>query len=95
MILLPAAMPCSPSRRWRIRRPVTLRVLAPEKDEHSWPNLMGKLIFAALFGGNEPAFRDLVHQATNTTRSRMTSSSAGATCYWLHSGLPCRSTVPA
>ena len=58
MILCAAAMPCSPAGGGKSDGQSRLRVLPPEKDKHSWPRLMGKLIFA-MFSGNSPAFRDL------------------------------------
>ena len=80
MILCAAAMPCSPSGRGGSDGQSRLRVLAPEKEEHSWPNLMGKLIFA-LFGGTNPAFRDL---CISNEHDQIPDDfiECWATCYW-------------
>lgn len=80
MILCAAAIPCSPSGGGEPDGQSRLRVLAPEKDEHSWPNLMGRLIFA-LFGGTSPAFRDL---CVSNEHDRIPDDfiECWATCYW-------------
>ena len=80
MILCAAAMPCSPSGGGKPDDQSRLRVLAPEKDEHSWPNLMGKLIFA-LFGGTSPAIRDL---CVSNEHDQIPDDfiECWATCYW-------------
>ena len=80
MILCAAAMPCSPSGGGKPGGQSRLSVLPPEKDEHSWPNLMGKAIFA-LFGGTSPAFRDL---CVNSQHDQIPDDfiECWATCYW-------------
>ena len=80
MILCAAAMPCSPSGGGEPDGQSRLRVLPPEKDEHSWPKLMGKLIFA-MFGGTNPAFRNL---RVNNEHDRIPDDfiECWATCYW-------------
>ena len=80
LILCAAAKPCSPSGGGKPDGQSRLRVLAPEKDEHSWPNLMGKLIFA-LFGGTSPAFRDL---CVSNEHDQIPDDfiECWATCYW-------------
>ena len=80
MILCAAAMPCSPSGGGKPDDRSRLRVLAAEKDKHSWPNLMGKLIFA-LFGGTSPAFRDL---CVSNEHDQIPDDfiECWATCYW-------------
>lgn len=80
MILCAAAMPCSPSDGGKLGGQSRLSVLPPEKDAHSWPNLMGKAIFA-LFGGTSPAFRDL---CVNSQHDQIPDDfiECWATCYW-------------
>ncbi|MCY4559687.1 MAG: hypothetical protein OXF79_25635 [Chloroflexi bacterium] len=80
MILCAAAMPCSPSGGGKHDDRSRLSVLAPEKDPHSWPNLMGKLIFA-LFGGTSPAFRNL---CVSNEHDQIPDDfiECWATCYW-------------
>ncbi len=80
MILCAAAMPCSPSGNAKPDSQSRLRVLAPEKDDHSWPNLMGKLMFA-LFGGTSPAIRDL---CVSNEHDQIPDDfiECWATCYW-------------
>ena len=80
MILCAAAMPCSPRGDGNPGDRSRLCVLAPEKDQHSWPNLMGKLIFA-LFGGTSPAFRDL---RVSNEHDQIPDDfiECWATCYW-------------
>ena len=80
MILCAAARPCSASGGGEPDGRSRLCVLAPEKDKHSWPNLMGKLIFA-LFGGTNPAFRDL---CVSNGHDQIPDDfiECWATCYW-------------
>ena len=80
MILCAAAMPCSCSGNAKPDNQSRVRVLAPEKDEHSWPNLMGKLMFS-LFGGTSPAIRDL---CVSNEHDQIPSDfiECWATCYW-------------
>ena len=80
MILCAAAMPCSPSGGGKSDGQSRLSVLPAEKDAHSWPNLMGKAIFA-LFGGPSPAFRDL---CVNSQHDQIPDDfiECWATCYW-------------
>ena len=80
MILCAAAMPCSPAGGGKSDGQSRLRVLPPEKDEHSWPNLMGRLIFA-IFGGKNPAFRDL---CVSNEHDQIPDDfiECWATCYW-------------
>lgn len=80
MILCAAAMPCSPQGDGNPGDRSPLSVLAPEKDPHSWPNLMGKLIFA-MFGGTSPAFRDL---CVSSEHDQIPDDfiECWATCYW-------------
>ena len=80
MILCAAAMPCSPSGGGKPGGQSRLSVLPPEKDAHSWPNLMGKAIYA-LFGGTSPAFRDL---CVNCQHDQIPDDfiECWATCYW-------------
>ena len=80
MILCAAAMPCSRSGGGKPSGQSRLRVLSPEKDAHSWPNLMGKAIYA-LFGGKSPAFRDL---CVNCQHDQIPDDfiECWATCYW-------------
>ena len=80
MILCAAAIPYRPSGGGEPDGQSRLRVLAPEKDEHSWPNLMGRLIFA-LFGGTNPAFRDL---CVSNEHDQIPDDfiECWATCYW-------------
>ena len=80
MILCAAAMPCTGSGGNKSVGQSRLRVLPPEKDEHSWPNLMGRLIFA-LFGGTSPAFQDL---CVSNEHDQIPDDfiECWATCYW-------------
>ena len=80
MILCAAAMPCSLSGCGKTGGQSRLSILPPEKDAHSWPNLMGKAIFA-LFGGTSPAFRDL---CVNSQHDQIPDDfiECWATCYW-------------
>ena len=80
MILCAAAMPFSPSGGGKPDGQSRLSVLPPEKDAHSWPNLMGKAIFA-VFGGTSPAFRDL---CVNSQHDQIPDDfiECWATCYW-------------
>lgn len=80
MILCAAAIPCRLSGDGEADGQSRLRVLAYEKDVHSWPNLIGKLIFA-LFGGTNPAFRDL---CVSNEHDQIPDDfiECWATCYW-------------
>ena len=80
MILCAAAMPCSPSCGGKPGSQSRLSVLPPEKDAHSWPNLMGMAIYA-LFGGTNPAFRNL---CVTCQHDRIPDDliECWATCYW-------------
>ena len=80
MILCAAAMPCSPLGGGKPNGQSRLSVLPAEKDAHSWPNLMGRAIFA-LFGGTSPAFRDL---CVNSQHDQIPDDfiECWATCYW-------------
>lgn len=80
MILCAAAMPCCLSGNSKSDGQSRLCVLPPEKDEHSWPRLMGQLIFA-MFGGKSPAFQSL---CISTEHDQIPNDfiECWATCYW-------------
>ena len=80
MILCAAAIPCGPSVGGEPDGQSRLRVLPPVNDEHSWPKLMGKLIFA-MFGGTNPPFR---HLRVDNGHDRIPDDfiECWATCYW-------------
>ena len=80
MILCASAIPCSPSGCCKSDSQARLRALAPEKDEQSWPRLMGKSIFA-LFGGNYPAIWDL-RIGSEHDQDPDDFIECWATCYW-------------
>lgn len=57
-----------------------LQVLPLEKDDQSWPNIIGRLIFS-LFGGNNPAFKDL-RLRSDHDQIPDDFIECWATCYW-------------
>jgi hypothetical protein len=80
MVLCTAASPTRRGRESDKELRSRLRVLPVEGDEHSWPMVMGRLLFG-FFGGNNSALRQL-HLTNEHDQIPGDFNECWATCYW-------------
>ena len=80
MIVCTAAWPGKESESSSQTKKSTMQVLPAEGDSHSWPVLIGRLLFS-MFGGRDPAIR---HLYLSTEHDQIPSDviECWATCYW-------------